>query len=67
MTEEERIRQYALNTKIKNYNRYSMKISEINSQYELSKRDIFHALCLTFDSGMAKGYRARRREESQHG
>ena len=66
-TEEEKIRKYALKTKIKNYDRYCLRFDEACGFYELFQSDPFDAICLAFDFGMAKGYRARKREEMQHG
>ena len=66
-TEEEKIRKYALKTKIKNYDRYSLRYMEACALYELLQTNAFDAICLAFDFGMAKGYRARKREEMQHG
>ena len=60
MSEQEKIRRYAHNTKIKEYDRYRycMRLDELRALYEYSKDDVCGALCLAFDFGMAKGYRA---------
>ena len=62
MSEQEKISRYAINTKIKRYDRYCMRLAELQALHKLSKDDACEALCLAFDFGMAKGYRAAKAE-----
>ena len=62
MSEQEKMPRYANKVKIRNYGRYTLKSDEITALYELSMSDIYRAICLAFDFGMAKGYRAAKRE-----
>ena len=43
--------------------RYCMYHSDINALYEHLPFDVFGTLCLAFDYGMAKGYRAAKAEK----
>lgn len=41
---------------------YCMYVSEIRALYEMMCRDAYGAMCLIFDYGRAKGYRAAKAE-----
>ena len=43
--------------------RYCMHCSDINALYNHLPFDVFGTLCLAFDYGMAKGYRAAKAEK----
>lgn len=43
--------------------RYSMNCSDINALYDHLPFDVFGTLCLAFDYGMAKGYRAAKADK----
>lgn len=61
MSEQERMQQYVQRAKIKNYQRYCMRFNELKALRELSESDICGALCLAFEYGAAKGYRAAKK------
>lgn len=62
MSEQKKMQLYFQRTKIKNYDRYCLRLKEALALYELSKTDVYEALVLAFEFGMAKGYRARKNE-----
>ena len=62
MTEQERILQYTLKTKIKNRDRYLLNCREAQALFKLGESDMARAVCLAYDYGMARGYRARKNE-----
>ena len=62
MSEQEKMLMYSQRTKIKNYDRYCLRLKEASVLRELSKTDVYEALCLAFDFGMAKGFRAAKAE-----
>ena len=43
-------------------NRYCMHWAEMDALYNKMRQDTFGALCLAFDYGQAKGYRAAKAE-----
>ncbi len=65
MSEMEKIQRYIKNTKIKNRGRYCMRYCESADLYAFSRTDLFGALCLAFDYGMAKGFRAAKVETAK--
>lgn len=62
MTEQERMLRYTLRTKIKNSDRYTLRINEAQALFALGEADMAHAICLAYDYGMARGYHARKNE-----
>ncbi len=56
----EKMQRYIKNTGFYNVH-YSLFVSEIVSLSELSKKDLFKSICLAFEYGQAKGYRAGRK------
>lgn len=65
MSEIEKIQRYIENTKIKNRGMYCMRYCEAAGLHTFSRTDLFGALCLAFDYGMAKGYRAAKNAYKQ--
>lgn len=63
MDEREKMQQYFQRTKIKNFDRYCMRFRELNALHEFCETNVFEALCLAFDYGMAKRYRAAKAEK----
>jgi len=41
---------------------YCIRVSEIRALYELMEQDWYHAICMIFSYGRAKGYRAAKAE-----
>lgn len=58
----QKIQSYISQTTIKNSKRYGMNMSELLAMRETAGDDLSSALCLAFDYGMAKGYRAAKKE-----
>ena len=63
MSTQEKMQKYIDNTKIRNRVRYSMPLSEAMAMRQIGKDDVFQALTLAFEYGMAKGYRAAKKED----
>ena len=63
MSELERIQRYTAQTAIKNEGRYTMCLSEAMAiRLLVDSGKTMEAICLAFDFGRAKGYRAAKRE-----
>lgn len=62
MNEIDRMQKYIDATEIKNSSRYDISVSNINAIYEMAQGDFFKALCLIFQYGRARGYRAAEKE-----
>lgn len=62
MSALQKIKSYVDRTKIKNGKRYGMDTSELLAMRDTAESDLSGALCLAFEYGMAKGYRAAKKE-----
>lgn len=47
--------------------RYGMYLSDLTALYDNSQCNVYGTLCLAFDYGMAKGYRAAKAESARKG
>lgn len=59
MSEIEKMEKYIANTGIKKdeRKRYYIDLNELDGIYQMAEKDPFHAFCLAFSYGQAKGYR----------
>lgn len=62
MSEREKMQNYILRTKIRNYDRYTIRMNHYHVLLEMAEEDLCNALCFAFDYGMAKGFRAAKKE-----
>lgn len=64
MTEIEKMKRYIERTKLPSdpRDKFCFCLGELEEVQKLSQVDMFHALCLLFEYGKAKGYRAAKAE-----